>query len=79
MHSWFVIQRLGEESMSATACDTHAGFFAKPQNDIQGNVHFPEPPNGSPLVCRLAMTDEIQSGSRTKENPAPVPARGCKS
>jgi hypothetical protein len=29
------ISRLGEESNNATACEYHAGFFAKPQNDKQ--------------------------------------------
>jgi hypothetical protein len=50
----FVILRLGEESSMMSACGRAPGFFAKPQNDRLGNVHFPEPPNGSALVRALA-------------------------
>jgi hypothetical protein len=45
-----------EESSRTLACRRAAGFFAKPQNDMQGKVHWRESPISVPMVPRLRMT-----------------------
>jgi hypothetical protein len=44
-----------EGSSGAIAGGHTAGFFAKPQNDSQGNVHFTVPTDGLRWVGRLMM------------------------